>query len=345
MADLPKPGAAVKRDRVLSESELKTVWAAAEKTAWPFGPAIRLLVLTASRRDEIGSLRWSEVHGNEIRIPAERSKSGEPRIIPLSAAAMKLIGELPRVGDHVFSKNGSGLGGWAKAKRSIDATAAEMNSGPLTAWRLHDVRRTTATGLQRLGVGLQTIESILGHISGSRSGIVAVYQRYAFEAEKRTALEAWAVEIERIASGKKPGKLVFVTAALNLSSSLTADVKPIDMRWVEAVRRADKTKDFEPLVAYLRQPGTQWGPAEFWWLQLLFERLQYKRKKPGPLPPIGQTSKKDKYASAAAYVSKLQDEGRSHDEAIDEAAKTFPDIGEDGRVRLADYIKRGHRLK
>jgi hypothetical protein len=67
MADLPKPGKAVKRDRVLDNDELKAVWKAAEKTAWPFGPAIKILVLTAARREEIGALRWSEISGDEHR--------------------------------------------------------------------------------------------------------------------------------------------------------------------------------------------------------------------------------------------------------------------------------------
>ena len=85
MADLPKPGSAVKRDRVLTDAELASVWKAAEKIGWPFGPAVQLLVLTAARREEIGALSWDEIHGNEIRIPGERSKSGEARIIPLSS--------------------------------------------------------------------------------------------------------------------------------------------------------------------------------------------------------------------------------------------------------------------
>src|SRR5262249_48185315 len=157
----------VKRDRVLSEDEIKAVWKAAEKTAWPFGPAVRLLILTAARREEIGALRWSEIHGDEIRIPAERSKTGEPRIIPLSSAALALVQHLQHVGEHVFSANGSGLGGWSKAKRAIDTAAAEMNGGRLAPWRLHDLRRTVATNLQRLGIGLQVIEAVLGHVSGS----------------------------------------------------------------------------------------------------------------------------------------------------------------------------------
>jgi integrase len=347
MADLPKPGSAVKRDRVLTDSELAAVWKAAEKTAWPFGPAIRLLVLTAARREEIGALRWSEIHDNEIRIPSERSKTGEPRVVPLSSTAMKLISTLLRVGEHVFSSNGNGLGGWSKAKRAIDAAAAEINGGPLEAWRTHDLRRTAATGLQRLGVGLQVVESVLGHTAGSRAGVVGIYQRHRFESEKRTALEAWSREIERIASGKKPS-IVFAEAGFVATGSLTADavVKPIDKRWVEAVKRADRTKSFEPVIAYLRQPGdAQWGPAEFWWLRVLLEQLQYRRKKRGPHVPLGQKSRKEELEIGTAYVRKLQDEGRSQDAAIDETAKTHPDMfGKDAGASLANFIKRGHRL-
>jgi integrase len=199
MADLPKPGQAVQRNRVLDNSELAAVWKAAGKIGGPFGPAVRLLILTAARREEIGSLSWSEVHDSEIRLPGERSKSGEPRIIPLSPSAAKLLGDLPRTGDRVFSTNGTtSISGWGKAKRTLDATAAEINGAPLGAWRIHDLRRTVATGLQRLGTGLQTVEAILGHVAGSRAGVVGIYQRHQFEDEKRVALEAWAREVERI---------------------------------------------------------------------------------------------------------------------------------------------------
>ena len=120
MADLPKPGAAVKRDRVLTDSELASVWKAAEKTAWPFGHAVRLLILPPHAAKKSAPLRWSEIHGDEIRIPAERSKSGEPRIIPLSSAAMQLISTLPRVGEHVFSPTAAALAdGRRRSDRSM----------------------------------------------------------------------------------------------------------------------------------------------------------------------------------------------------------------------------------
>jgi integrase len=206
MVDLPKPGAAVRRDRTLSDAELALVWTAAEKIGWPFGPVTQLLILTAARRAEIGSLQWSEIHGDEIRIPGERSKTGEPRAIPLSPAAAKLIDALPHIGGDGFIFTTTGetpVSGWSKAKVQLDAAATEIYGRPLAAWRVHDLRRTVATGLQRLGMSLQTIEEVLGHVGGSRAGIVGVYQRHAFTAEKRAALEAWAREIERIVSGNK----------------------------------------------------------------------------------------------------------------------------------------------
>ena len=94
------------------------------------------------------------------------------------------MNSLPHLGDFVF--NGvRPVSNWSHSKNELDAASGVTN------WRIHDLRRTVATGLQKLGVNLQTIESVLGHTSGSRSGVVGVYQRHSFAAEKRAALEAW----------------------------------------------------------------------------------------------------------------------------------------------------------
>ena len=360
MADLPKPGAAVKRDRVLSDGELSAVWKAAEKTAWPFGPAIRLLILTAARREEIGALSWSEIRDNEIRIPGERSKTGEPRIIPLSPAAVELIGALPHTGDHVFTTNGTtAIGGWSKARRLLGTTAAEIHGSPLAPWRLHDIRRSVATGLQRLGVGLQVIESVLGHVSGSRAGIVGVYQRHQFAAEKRQALEAWAREVARITSGKvhvasatlagsgslaAPATLTALAGAtLRGSGSLMADVQPIDLQWLEVVKRADETRNLDPMIAYLRPLGVQLGPSECFHLRLLLERIQFKQKKRGQRVPYGQQPWEEKYQIGAEYVWRLKQSNPdlSHKEAIDQAARTHPDwFGDDMGLKLENFMKK-----
>jgi Phage integrase family len=333
----------VKRDRVLSDGELRALWRAAEKTAWPFGPAIRLLILTAARREEIGALRWSEIHGDEIRIPGERSKTGEPRIIPLSPTAVELIGALPRTGDHVFTTNGTtAIGGWSKAKRLLGTTAAEIHGSPLAPWRLHDIRRSVATGLQRLGVGLQVIESVLGHVSGSRAGIVGVYQRHQFEAEKRQALEAWAHEVARISGGTVHS----ASATFSGSGSLTVDVQPIDMQWLEAVGLAYSTISPDPVIAYLQRPEVQLRSSECLWLRLLLEQVQIRRKKRGRVVPLGQKSEEEKKQIGARHVRELQQAKKmSQRTAIDTVIKIYPEgyFGDTHGEKLFNYMKSGQK--
>jgi integrase len=205
-ADLPKPGSETKRDRVLTDAELVSVWnAAAEELGWPFGPLIQLLILTGARRNEIGCLQWVELKPAEIELSGERTKNGEPHAIPLSKLAQKLVTGLPRIGksDFVFTTNGtSPVSSWSKVKADLDKKVK------IAPWRLHDLRRTVATGLQKLGVNLQVIEAVLGHVSGSRAGVVGVYQRHSFDAEKRVALEAWGAHVIGLVEGRKPAKVV-----------------------------------------------------------------------------------------------------------------------------------------
>jgi integrase len=235
VVDLPKPGRIVKRDRWLSDDELARVWAAADGVAWPFGPIVQLLILTGARRSEIGRLEWREVDLNAeaLRIDGARTKNGEPHDIPLSPAAVDIVKALPRIADadgnqvpHVFTTTGDApVSGWSRAKLALDGKdltlqrkAAEEAGDdpdavePLADWRLHDLRRTAATGLQRLGMRLEVIEAVLGHVSGSRAGIVGVYQRHSFADEKRAALIAWAEHITKI-SGGTPAKVVPIRGA------------------------------------------------------------------------------------------------------------------------------------
>ncbi len=73
-------------------------------------------------------------------------------------------------------------------------------------WRLHDLRRTMATGLQRLGVRLEVTEAVLNHVSGSRAGIVGVYQRHEWADEKRAALNAWGAHVAAIVEGREAAR-------------------------------------------------------------------------------------------------------------------------------------------
>ena len=195
-----KPGVEVSRDRVLTDAELLKVWRASEKLSAAHRDAFRLLVLTGARKQEISLLRGEEIVGTDIILEGERTKNGKPHIIPLSSPAREILKE-HGAGFLFPTRLGLGIRNWDKAKELLD-----QHSG-VTGWVLHDIRRTVATGLQKLGVQLPVTESILGHVSGSRGGIVGVYQRHDYADEKRAALEAWGAHVTALVEGTNRGKV------------------------------------------------------------------------------------------------------------------------------------------
>jgi integrase len=187
MVGLSRPANGKSRERVLSNEEIAKVWHASPSIG-VFGSIIRLLLLTGMRREEATQLRWSEIDGNTITLPSDRTKTGMPNIVSLSVPAKMLLDNVPRIAgsDFVFTTNGEQpISGWSYAKAKLDTVSS------VTDWVVHDLRRTVATGMQRLGIGLQVVEACLGHTSGSRGGIVKVYQVHDYATEKRAALEAW----------------------------------------------------------------------------------------------------------------------------------------------------------
>jgi integrase len=190
------------RDRMLSDTELRGVWQAAGKLAGPFGALVKLLILTGQRRDEVAGMRRLELDlgARTWTIAKERVKNNRPQEVPLSNPAVALLTALPRIGDE-FVLTTTGLtasNGYGKGKRRLDA----LLPADMPPWRLHDLRRTLASGMARLGINLPVIEKILNHSSGSFGGVAGIYQRYDFAAEKRTALERWAAHVEQLVSGK-----------------------------------------------------------------------------------------------------------------------------------------------
>lgn len=182
------------RERVLENDETIAILNAAAAIGAPYGTGIRLLFFTGARRDEIFGSRWDELDDVErvLRLPASRSKNKQGRQIHLVEPAWSAIEMLPRFGPYIFTTNGkTPFSGFSKAKKLLDEACG------VSDWRVHDIRRTVATGLQRLGVRLEVTETVLGHVSGSRSGIVGVYQRHEFQNEAREALAAWGNHLER----------------------------------------------------------------------------------------------------------------------------------------------------
>lgn len=181
------------RDRVLEDRELHSIWAACGQQGQPHGVLVKVLLLTACRRNEIAHLHHSEVVNGCIRLPKERVKTGEPLILPLSQAALDLLATCPP-GEWYFPtpRNGEPFSTFTRGKRELDRLSPEV--GP---WVLHDLRRTAATLMERAGVLPHVIEAVLNH---KVRGVAGVYRRHNFVEEKRDALERLANCIHGIVS-------------------------------------------------------------------------------------------------------------------------------------------------
>jgi integrase len=149
-----------------------------------------MLLATAQRRGELAEMRWSEIdlEGKIWVIPAERSKNGKPHVVPLSAYVLDILSEVPRFldCDYVFTTtHKSPVSGFSKMLRRL------FEGSQTSGWCLHDLRRTAASGMARANVAPHVVEKVLNHISGTISGVAAVYNRYGYDMEKRQALDQW----------------------------------------------------------------------------------------------------------------------------------------------------------
>jgi integrase len=208
------------RERVLSEAELVEVWKACEDIG-EFGSIVRPLMLTGQRRAEIGDLAWSEIdtEKRQIDLPEHRTKNGRPHIIPLSAAALRIINSLPRsLGrELVFGRGVGGFGGWSKSKAELDTriAAGRKSAGvkkPMGPWVLHDLRRSFVTHLCESGFGQPyVVEIAVNHVSGHQGGVAGIYNKSTYLPERRRALDLWGEHIAALSAGGK-GKVLAMRA-------------------------------------------------------------------------------------------------------------------------------------
>jgi integrase len=194
-----KRGRSTTRDRVLSLPELAAIWHAVARMG-DYGRAIRLLVLTGCRRQEIGGLVWSEVDlagkdGPCLRLPPARVKNGRSHMVPLAPLALAQL-PAPRPGfPNLFGRiQGVPFDGWGICKGILDAKLGGMQ-GP---WVVHDLRRSFVTHANELGLAPPwVIEACVNHL-GSRAGVAGTYNRAGHLAARRAALERWADELARL---------------------------------------------------------------------------------------------------------------------------------------------------
>ena len=209
---------ALPRERILTDAELVALWKAtfklpkpntADDRDSPFGPAIRLLLLTGMRREEVGCLKWSEIDGDWALLPGSRMKNGRDFKAPLSPVAKRIIEGMPKGDEYVFARRGlkkrQPISGWGKAKERLDELMAqelELEEGRVVEdWRIHDLRRTVASGLAMLGTRPEVIKRILAHVPPKSDVTAFVYNRFMYDDEAMGAVTKWAAHVLKLVSG------------------------------------------------------------------------------------------------------------------------------------------------
>jgi integrase len=218
-------GRAVSRERVLTDAELGEVWRTAGKLDWPWGPYLRFLILTLQRETETAGIRWFEISEDRTRweLPGSRTKNRKPHIVHLSETAREILRHAPRLtigtdrtsSPFVFTTTGKAhISGPSRAKTRLDnlilmeritlAIAKGEPPKPLEPWRMHDLRRTGATIMARIGIRWEVADRILNHVGGAVSGVAAIYQRHEWLDERRDALDQWERHVLSVGNEKGP---------------------------------------------------------------------------------------------------------------------------------------------
>ena len=190
------------RDRVLSDDELRLIWTSVDALRFPFGPYLRILILTAQRRGEVAAMRWQDVDLEKAlwTLPKEATKTGRVHDVPLSGPALDILTSLPRFeGPFVFTTTSGArpISGFSKMKLALDGEEKKIAD-----WRIHDLRRTAATMMAKAGVPPHVLAAILNYTPGSTQGVTMIYNRFRYESERRDALEKWAEHVLSLSESK-----------------------------------------------------------------------------------------------------------------------------------------------
>ncbi len=173
------------RNRILSDGELIAVYQRAVEFGYPYGIIVQLLILTGQRRGEIAGLRRSWIEEDTIVFPQGFTKNKREHRIPIDGLVKDILKLLPEGPDLLFPSRISDenhFNGWGKAKLAFDKEIDVID------YTLHDLRRTYSSNMARLGVPIHVTEKLLNHVSGTVSGIAAVYNRHTYIDEMREAV-------------------------------------------------------------------------------------------------------------------------------------------------------------
>lgn len=186
-----------KRQRVLSEQEIRALWQKLPKAQHisPNAKGVMLLsLMTGMRTGEVCQIKWQDINFNEATIHLAETKSGSSRNVQLSSQAMSLLNKMEKVSSFVFcarSPQGKPLDRALDQKQlSQQLYWARRNGVDLgvECWAPHDLRRTVRTQLAKLRCPREVSEAILGH---AKKGIEGTYDLHHYEEEAKEWLQKW----------------------------------------------------------------------------------------------------------------------------------------------------------
>jgi integrase len=193
-----QPADPTARERVLEDAELVAVWRACAGDDDYFR-IIRLLILTGCRRQEIGGMCWDEFDDRGCwTLPGARSKNHRPHTITLPPAALEIVKSVPHH-TNGFLLGDRGFRSWSRGKDALDRRLA----GDVRPWRVHDLRRTVASGMIDLGIEPHHVEATLNHFSGHRRGVAGIYNRSPYERQIKEALVRWSEHVAELVEGRR----------------------------------------------------------------------------------------------------------------------------------------------
>jgi integrase len=202
---MPKPAAPTSRSRVLSDDEIKQLWNGLPKTlakSVQCQHIIKLCLVTGQRVGEVAGITRSEVDlkAREWRLPGERTKNGFSHVVPLSDLAIHLIKEAMAnagEGEPIFPCGEGSLSPVAVARTILRANTTGRFG--IASWSAHDLRRSALTAMARLGVAPIVLGHVANHRTTTRAGVtLSVYSHYAYDKEKRAAIDLWAGRLQGI---------------------------------------------------------------------------------------------------------------------------------------------------
>ena len=181
LQDLQPPGVATQRNRVLSDDEMARIYKAAVELGHPYGFICLIAIHTGMRRGEVGGLEWSFITPETFTLPPSLTKNKREHVLPNLIYAE--LQQIPKVSKYLFpSSVGTPYSTWSDGKEALDEMCGVEN------FVIHDFRRYLSTTMAKLRVPIDVTEAILNHVSGSRSPLQRVYDRYDRLPEMREAL-------------------------------------------------------------------------------------------------------------------------------------------------------------